>query len=162
MGNNDIARATYGASSQRLQTLANKALERSGTAPWCDPLRIALGLGRPVRAVTRSEERAVLEGECIRYLWVPDQQETDLNVFTGCGLVVLEDAGFARPSPADVVLVAGYLALPDPSLSPELELALQTHAPPWFLREHQKRRRWDRWSASGIFAAVAGRTENVR
>lgn len=148
--------SSHGAGSQRLQTLASEALERACVAYWCDPLAIVLGLGRDVRAVTRAEGRASLVGDCVDYSWVPGEpRETDLNVFMGAALVVFADAGVTNPSPGNVSRVAGYLALPDPNMSPELELALQTHAPIWFLREHQKRRRWDKWSDSGVFAAVS-------
>lgn len=148
--------SALGAGSQRLQALANEALDRAGVAPWCDPLRIVLGLGRSVRSVTRAEYRAALVDGCVDYLWSHDEPlETHLNVFVGAALVVFDDAEIVNPSPGNVSRLAGYLALPDPNLSPELELSLQTHAPPWFLREHQRRRRWDKWSDSGIFAAVS-------
>ena len=148
--------APQNARTPRLQQLAKDALERACVEPWCEPYEIIRGLGRPVRAMTRSEHRAVLVRGCVDYLWQPGEPlETNLNLFTGAALAVLEDAGITRPNPADVARVAGHLALPDIGVSPETELFLQVHAPPWFLREHQKRRRWDRWSASGVFAAIS-------
>ncbi len=155
--------SSRGAGPQRLQTMALAALARAHTEPWCDPWKIALGLGRSVRAVTRGEERAILRHGCIDYLWVAELLETELNVFMGDALAVLDDAGDTRPSPGDVCRVAGYLALPDPNVLPELELTLQTHAPLAFLRDHQRRRTWDRWSASGVFVAVTpGKTIDNR
>jgi hypothetical protein len=146
---------TDGAGSQRLQALANEALERAGVPLWCDPLRIAIGLGKMVRAAMRAEERATLDADCINYLWVAGEpRETGLNVFVGDALAVFADAGFPKPSPADVTLLAGFLALPALDVPTDLELTLQEHAPVWFLREHQRRRRWNRSSDSGVFTAV--------
>jgi len=137
--------------------MAAEALARAEVPPWCDPLRIALALGRSVRAVMRAEVRAALVHDCIDYVWVPNERETGLNIFMGNALAVFDDAGVTNPNAADVSRLAGYLALPDVGVTPEVELRVQVHAPEWFLREHQRRRRWAKWTASGVFSAVAAR-----
>src|SRR6185295_325407 len=139
----------------RLEALATCALERAGVEPYCDPLSIALGLGRTVRAVTRAEARATLVGNCLNYLWVQGAtRETNMNILWGDALIVFADAGIVRPSPGELALVAGYLALPARGVDPVDEIRRQTYPPVWFLREHQKRRNWFRRSDSGLFAAV--------
>jgi len=103
----------------RLEALATCALERAGVEPYCDPLSIALGLGRTVRAVTRAEARATLVGNCLDYLWVQGAtRETNMNIFWGDALIVFADAGIVRPSPGELALVAGFLALPARGVDP--------------------------------------------
>jgi hypothetical protein len=149
----DHNEALVGAGSQRFRRMANDALARARVAPWCDPVLIPIGLGRTVRALTHADERASLVGRCLSYLWVPSNLRlTGLHLLLGSAIIVFEDEGIPRPSPADVARLAGYLALPDHrDVSSATELTLQVHAPLSFLVEHQRRRRW---TGSGTYAAV--------
>jgi len=141
-----------GAGPQRLLSMAIDALHRADAGPWPDPRRIIIGLGRAIRIVTRADHRAELEagGERVKILWHPEPTEFGLSGFIGAALVVFDDHG-VQPSPGDVMGLAGYIALPEPGLAPDYELAAQTFAPPWFLEAHQRRRRW---AESGLYAAV--------
>ena len=147
----EVNAARRGASSHMLHSMAAGALRRANVGPWCDPVLIPIGLGRRVRALTHADERARLDGDCLSYLWVPDDPpQTGLHLFWGAALIVYQDAGIHRPSPAEVSRLAGHLALSEPDVSPAEELRLQVYAPRSFLIEHQRRRE----SGSGLYAAV--------
>jgi hypothetical protein len=128
----------------RLHTMALDGIHRARLGAWFDPFRMIEALGRQVLFANGDAVRAHLDGDCVEIAFVRgDSRETDLNAFLGVALILFEDVGVSTPPPSSVVELAGYLAMPDPTVPPALEILLQRHMPIGFMRDHQRRRRWD-------------------
>jgi len=138
---------SHGAGSQRLHRIAIEALRRSGLGPGADPARIAVALGYRIRAVTRADYIARLDGGLISYLWEPDPRDRGLHVFVGNAIALAREHRLT-PSRTDVFRLAGFLALPDRSVAAEAAEYLQPYAPLWFLEARRQ-------SGSGTYLAIA-------
>lgn len=127
--------------------MALAALRRSGVGPGADPARMAIGLGYRLRAVTRTDYMARVDGLLISYLWEPDTRDRGLNVFVGNAIALAAEEHLSA-SRTDLFRLAGFLALPDRSVPAEAAAWVQPYAPLWFLEARRQ-------SGSGTYLAIA-------
>jgi hypothetical protein len=137
---------SYGAGSAFWQAMAVSAVRRSGLGPYPNPWQLALSLGYRLRSVTRSDQFAMLAGNCIEVLWEPNARETGLHVFVGDALALVRESGRAATR-TDVFRLAGFLALPDRNVAADEAARLQPFVPEWFIEARRQ-------SGSGTYLAI--------